>query len=117
MNRSGVLTTKEEREEFVGQNYHTPQEECVVIARLDSRNWYNRGSVYALVCNFTTDKGQKLALFAFRRRLPNPEIYAPQKGDIDFAHDVQEGSWWKCTIKATKSKRFKWYSAKLIEQK
>ena len=77
MNRSGVLTTKEEREEFVGQNYHTPQEECVVIARLDS----------------------------------------PQKGDIDFAHDVQEGSWWKCTIKATKSKRFKWYSAELIEQK
>ena len=115
MNQSGVLTTKEERDVFLGQDYKSPQKACEVIARLDYRNWYNRGNVYALVCNFTTEDGQKLALFAFRRRLPNPEIYAPQTGDIDFAHDVTENTWWKCTIKATKSGKLKWYSAEPIE--
>jgi hypothetical protein len=115
MNQSGVLTTKEERDVFIGKDYKTPNGACEVIARLDYRNWYNRKSVYALVCNFTTESGEKLALFAFRRRLPNPEIYAPQKGDIDFAHDVKEGTWWRCVIKATKSGRYKWYSAEPIE--
>ena len=70
MNQSGVLTTKEERNVFIGKDYKTPHEACEVIARLDYRNWYNRKSVYALVCNFTTESGEKLALFAFRRRRP-----------------------------------------------
>ena len=115
MNQSGVLTTKEERDVFIGKDYKTPNEACEVIARLDYRNWYNRKSVYALVCNFTTESGEKLALFAFRRRLPKPELFAPQKGHIDFAHDVKEGTWWRCVIKATKSGRYKWYSAEPIE--
>lgn len=115
MNESGVLTTKQEVKEYVGFEYLFPKEECVFVGRLDSRNWFNKGSVYALECNFTTADGKKLALLAFRHKLPN-EIYAPKDCDIDFAHDVEDDSIWKCTLVNTKFGNLFWKSAELVSQ-
>lgn len=115
MNEFGVLTTKQEIRNYVSYQYHFPKEECVFVGRLDNRNWFNKGSVYALECNFTTADGKKLALLAFRHKLPN-EIYAPKDCDIDFAHDVEDDSIWKCTLVNTKFGNLYWKSAELVSQ-
>ena len=115
MNEFGVLTTKQEIRNYVSYQYHFPKEECVFVGRLENRNWFNKGSVYALECNFTTADGKKLALLAFRHKLPN-EIYAPKDCDIDFAHDVEDDSIWKCTLVNTKFGNLYWKSAELVSQ-
>lgn len=113
MNKSGVLTTRAERREYAGFNYSSPQEECTFVGRLDFRNWYNNNNVYALVCNFTSAEGRKFSLFAFRHKLPN-EIYAPRSCEIDFAHDVEDGSIWRCTSVYTRYGQLYWKSAELV---
>lgn len=115
MNESGVLTTKQEVKEYVGFEYAFPKEECVFVGRLDYRNWFNKGNVYGLVCNFTTANGKKIALLAFRHKYPN-EIYAPKDCDIDFAHDVEDDSIWKITLVNTKYGNLYWKQAELVSQ-
>ena len=113
MNESGVLTTREEVYRLVGMDYSKPKEECIFIGRLDSRNWFNKGSVYALICNFTTADNRKFSMFAFRHKRSN-EIYSPKNCEIDFAHDVIDGSIWKCTIGMSKFGKLFWKNAELL---
>jgi len=87
----------------------------VFVGRLDYRNWFNKGNVYGLVCNFTTANGKKIALLAFRHKYPN-EIYAPKDCDIDFAHDVEDDSIWKITLVNTKYGNLYWKQAELVSQ-
>ena len=110
MNKDGVLTCKDEVRRLVGFEYSFPKEECEFIGRLDYRDWYNHGNVYGLVCNFTTADDRKIAIIAFRHHLPN-EIYAPRMSEIDFAHDVQDGTLWKCTLCLTRYGNLYWKDA------
>ena len=115
MNKSGVLTTEFEKAAYVGFDYTVPEEECIFVGRLVNRVWYNNKNVYGLVCNFITEDGRKIALFAFRHKLPN-EIYSPRNCDIDFAHDVKDGTIWRCTHASTKYGKLFWKSAELISE-
>lgn len=114
MNTSGVLTTKSEKQEFVGTNYHKPSAPGKYKLHLDNRCWYSRRDVYALVCNFSTEDGQGIALFAFRHSTEKGEIYNPKNTLIDFAHEVEDDTWWLCEIHQTKKGTLTWLSAELL---
>lgn len=119
MNDFGVLTRKDEVAGLVGMEYGLPVKAETIIARLDSRSWrklHGRISWPALICNFTVSDGRKIKLLAYRQRLPKPEIYTPRYTpfEIDFAHDVSNGSWWKIEIRMTKTGRSSWYSAEEV---
>lgn len=111
MNTFGVLTTQSEKQEFVGMDYHNPPVPGKYKLHLDSRCWYSRRDVYALVCNFSAEDGQRIALFAFRHPTEKREIYMPKNTLIDFAHEVEDGTWWLCEIYQTKKGKLTWLSA------
>ena len=92
-------------------DYHNPPVPGKYKLHLDRRCWDSRRDVYALVCNFSAEDGQRIALFAFRHPTEKGEIYMPKNTLIDFAHEVEDGTWWLCEIYQTKKGKLTWLSA------
>ena len=59
------------------EDYVAPEEPGRFTGKLVSRQWWHHGSRFALICNFLTENGQRIALFAFQKETG---FYGPRYG-------------------------------------
>lgn len=112
MNKSGVLTTNEERENINWREYKYPKEAGSFTGTLKYRIWDRKNP--CLVCLFETDNGEEIALRAWQRN-SSGVAYSPKKSSINFNEDVRDGSRWTCEWNMSKSGFADWKIANEIE--
>lgn len=110
MNINGVLTTCEELTEHNFELYDAFDKEGEFLLKLEFRGW-NKFKSNSLVCYFTDREGKRYRLFAWK----HGEIYNPKRSEINMA-TVQDGTWWKCTVKQNSKGNMEWLTAEQVQK-
>jgi len=97
---------------FYYDDYVQPDKPEVFIGRLVSTVWWNKRKRNALICNFETEDGRKIALLAFQKETG---LYGPRYGNVNFKQ-AETDTLWKCEIKMTRTGHCTWASAEPIEK-
>lgn len=97
---------------FYYDDYMQPDKAETFIGRLVYTEWWHKRDKFALICNFQTEDGRKIALFAFQKETG---FYGPRCGDVNFKH-IEMNTLWKCEIKKTRTGRCTWVSAQQVEE-
>ena len=92
------------------EDFIQPKETGTFIGRLVSTEWWHKRNNFALICDFETEDGQKIALFAFQKETG---FYGPRCGDVNFKK-VEMNTIWKCEVKTTRTGRCTWVKAEQI---
>ena len=113
MNKTGVLTTTEERENISWRDYKFPKEAGSITCTLKNRIWDRKHP--CIICLFQTDDNEKIALRAWQKN-PSGIEYSPQKSSINFDEDVRDDSRWLCAWEMSKKGFPDWqYAEKVVD--
>lgn len=93
------------------EDYVAPEEPGTFTGKLVSRQWWYHGSRFALICNFLTGNGQRIALFAFQK---DTGFYGPRYGEVNFK-TAEIDTWWECEVRMTRTGRCTWICAQRID--
>ncbi len=93
------------------EDYLAPDKAETFVGRLVSTEWWHHKNNFALICNFKTEDGRRLALFAFQK---GTGFYGPRHGNVNFKH-VEIGSFWECETEMTRNGRYTWTKAREVE--
>lgn len=96
---------------FYYDDYIAPDAPVTFIGKFVSSCWWHKGDRFALICNFETENGQRIALFAFQKYTG---FYGPRCGNINFK-EVKHNTFWLCNVQKAKTGRCYWASAKEID--
>ncbi len=83
------------------EDYVAPEEPGTFTGKLVSRQWWHHGSRFALICNFLTGNGQRIALFAFQKETG---FYGPRYGEVNFK-TAEIDTWWECEVRMTRKEK------------
>lgn len=91
-------------------DYIAPDKVETFVGKLVSTEWWHQGWKFALICNFQTEDGRRIALFAFQKRTG---FYGPRYGKTNFKQ-VKMGTLWQCETQMTRTGRCTWARARQI---
>ena len=97
---------------FYHEDYIAPDKAEPFVGRLVSTEWWHKGGRFALICNFQTEDGRRIALFAFQKETG---FYGPRDGEVNFKH-VEKNTLWRCELQMTRTGRCTWISARQINE-
>lgn len=96
---------------FYYNDYTAPDSPGKFVGKLVGAEWWRKGSRFALICNFETEDGRRIALFAFQK---HTGFYGPRYGETNFK-GMEKNTIWLCEIQKTGTGRCFWANARQIK--